>query len=142
MPRKSGDTMSSKDSLEVVPKPPRCKPGPKPKSLSERKLTFRGPLKRKEKTHRREKKLRVLTFLEHHRVKVEKASFTTIHDNTTRPKRHSGSKKDKVPPPSEQTQDTRTIGVDVGLNPVSECKLPEKENATNLAHGCPVDAVS
>ena len=52
-------------NVQVTPKPKRS---PKPKPPSQRKLKPFSPLKRKEETHSKEKKVRVLLFLLNHRI--------------------------------------------------------------------------
>jgi hypothetical protein len=54
-------------NTRLAPTPVRKKPGPKPKSLLDRKAVDK-PVKRQRRSYSREKKIQVLTFLLHHKM--------------------------------------------------------------------------
>ena len=61
----------------------RCRPGPKPKPLSNRVYKPRGPIKRVRRTYSRERKIEVLLFLIHHRVPPSQNSRSTEYRRPT-----------------------------------------------------------
>jgi hypothetical protein len=65
-PRQPLQSISANTRLPA-PSPVRKKPGPKPKSLLDRKAVEK-PVKRQQRSYSREKKIQVLTFLVHHKV--------------------------------------------------------------------------
>jgi hypothetical protein len=60
-------SISANINTRLAPPSVRKKPGPKPKSLLDRKAVDK-PVKRLQRTYSREKKIQVLTFLVHHKV--------------------------------------------------------------------------
>jgi hypothetical protein len=66
-PRQPLQPISANTTCVPAPTPVKKKPGPKPKSLVDRKAIDK-PVKRLQRSYSREKKIQVLTFLLHHKM--------------------------------------------------------------------------